>query len=134
MVHKHGIGLIEVLVVLAVLGIALLIGGGIMNGVAERQQTKEVVQGLSNLIRTAADISAARETTIEVVVVGSRVQAQRPNGSSASELQVELKGVSLSGLPLSFNRGFTVPGLITWSKGTESGVLRVSSAGGVEEQ
>lgn len=118
--------------VLAVLGIALLIGGGVMNGVAERQQTKEVVQGISNLIRTAADISAARETTIQVVVVGSRVQAQLPNGSSASELQVELRGVSVSGLPLSFVRGFTSPGSITWSKGGQSGVLRISSAGGVE--
>lgn len=130
--HKHGLSLIEVLVVLAILGIALLIGGGIMGGVAERQQTKEVVQGIGNLIRTAADISAARETTIQVVVVGSRVQAQLPNGNTASELQVELRGVSISGLPLSFNRGFTSPSSISWSKGQESGVLRISSAGGVE--
>lgn len=130
--RRSGVTLIEILVVLAVLGIALGLAGFLGRGIAQRASERSAVNSLQQAVWQGATLAAARGFRTELVRVGNELQVRRlADGSVLRRFELE------PSVTLNFDGQvlvFTPPGTITPESLTAlaslpGGGLRVTAAG-----
>lgn len=130
---QRGYTLLEMLVVMAILGLLGGLGSVGLQQAHLRAQTHSAIEQLAGLIRLAADLSSAREQTLQVVQTPNHIQIQTPSGQSAAAWQVLWpNNLYTQGLPLEFSYGFGHPQQLTVTGPVGLVHLRVMASGSVQ--